>query len=409
MSHKTTERGQALIIIVFAIVGLIGITALAVDGGNAYLDRREAQNAADTAALAGAFTRIRGGQNWVAKTLEMAAENGYPNDGVRSTVEVLSPPMSGPFAGNIEYIQVVITSYVPTYFAGVVGRDTIINRVEAVSRTKSSELTEILKGQALISLAPTSNCQNEVAFWVHGEATLNLTGGGVFVNSNNPDCALLEQGSGSLIVNGGHPINIVGGASIQKPHLVVPYPPDTGAAPVTYPPPFLPPEVKCGKAAEISKNGDTLSPGYWDGDFPPEGVENLKSGNYCVDDFIMSSGSLSGNRVTIKVDGEVRWSGSANIDLTAPEKGDLAGLLIYLPIENRNKVALNGGPGSRIRGTILAPGAKVIINGIDTSHGYHSQIIAYTIDAKGDQLVNIVYNDSENFDAFTFPEVQLSE
>jgi hypothetical protein len=409
MSYQGTERGQALIIIVFAIVGLIGITALAVDGGNAFLDRREAQNAADTAALAGAFTRIRGGQNWVAKTLEMAEENGYPNDGVRSTVEVLSPPTSGPFAGDLEYIQVVITSYLPTYFAGVIGQNTITNRVQAVSRTKYSELTQILKGHALISLAPTSNCQNEVSFWVHGEATLNLTGGGVFVNSNNPDCALLEQGSGSLMVNGGYPINIVGGASIQKPHLIVPYPPDTGVAPVNYPPPFLPPEVKCGKEAEISEDGETLSPGYWGGDFPPEDVVNLKPGNYCVDDFIVSSRSLTGNRVTIKVDGEIRWSGSATIDLTAPTKGDLAGLLIYMPIENTNKVALNGGADSKIRGTILAPGAHVILNGNASSYGFHSQIVAFTIDAKGNQLVNIVYNDSDNFDAFTFPEVQLSE
>jgi hypothetical protein len=409
MNYSGTERGQALIIIVFAIVGLIGITALAVDGGNVYLDRREAQNAADTAALAGALTRIRGGQNWVTKALEMAQENGYPNDGVRSTVEVLSPPNSGPFAGNLEYIQVVITSNVPTYFAGIVGQDVITNRVEAVSRTKYSELTEILKGHALISLAPTSNCQNEVAFWVHGEATLNLIGGGVFVNSKNSDCALLEQGSGSLMVNGGHPINIVGGASIQKPNLVVPYPPNTGAAPVNYPPPFLPPEVKCGKAAEISKDGETLSPGSWGGDFPPEGVLNLDSGNYCVDDFILNGRSLTGNRVTIKVDGEIRWTGSATIDLTAPVKGDLAGLLIYMPIENNNKVALNGGTGSKIRGTILAPGANVIINGNASGYGFHSQIVAYTIDAKGDNLVNIVYNDSDNFDAFTFPEVQLSK
>jgi len=409
MNIQNTERGQALIIIVFAIVGLIGITALAVDGGNAFLDRREAQNAADTAALAGAFTRIRGGQNWVAKTLAMAEENGFPNDGVRSTVEVLSPPTSGPFAGDVEYIQVVITSYVPTYFAGIVGRDTIINRVEAVSRTKSSDLTEILMGHALISLAPISNCQNDIAFWVHGEATLNLIGGGVFVNSNNPDCALLEQGSGSLIVNGGHPINIVGGASIQKPQLIVPYPPDTGITQVNYPPPFLPPEVKCGKAAEISEDGETLSPGYWDGDFPPEGVIKLKSGNYCVDDFIVNSSSLSGSRVTIKVGGEIRWNGSATIDLTAPDKGDLAGLLIYLPIENTNKVALNGSADSKIRGTILAPGAHLIINGNASSYGFHSQIIAYTIDAKGDELINIVYADSDNFDAYTFPEVQLSK
>src|SRR5512141_2701217 len=51
------ERGQALVLIVFAIVGLIGLTGLAIDGGNAYSDRRHAQNAADTAALAAALSK----------------------------------------------------------------------------------------------------------------------------------------------------------------------------------------------------------------------------------------------------------------------------------------------------------------------------------------------------------------
>ena len=52
------QRGQALIIIAFAIIGLIGMTGLAVDGGMAFSDRRHAQNAADTAAVAGALAKI---------------------------------------------------------------------------------------------------------------------------------------------------------------------------------------------------------------------------------------------------------------------------------------------------------------------------------------------------------------
>ena len=48
------QHGQAIVLIVVGIVGLIGMTALAIDGGNAYSDRRHAQNAADTAAFAAA-------------------------------------------------------------------------------------------------------------------------------------------------------------------------------------------------------------------------------------------------------------------------------------------------------------------------------------------------------------------
>ena len=49
------ERGQALILIALAAVGLFGMTGLAIDGGMVFSDRRNAQNAADTAALAGAL------------------------------------------------------------------------------------------------------------------------------------------------------------------------------------------------------------------------------------------------------------------------------------------------------------------------------------------------------------------
>ena len=48
-----TERGQALVIIVFAILALLVVAGLAIDGGTVYLERRRMQNAADAAALAG--------------------------------------------------------------------------------------------------------------------------------------------------------------------------------------------------------------------------------------------------------------------------------------------------------------------------------------------------------------------
>jgi hypothetical protein len=48
------ERGQAIIVLAFMMIALLAFAALAIDGGNAYVERRRAQNAADAAALAGA-------------------------------------------------------------------------------------------------------------------------------------------------------------------------------------------------------------------------------------------------------------------------------------------------------------------------------------------------------------------
>jgi uncharacterized membrane protein len=51
MFNKKSERGQALILIVFAIIGLVSFAGLAVDGTRVYTNRRGAQNAADAAVL----------------------------------------------------------------------------------------------------------------------------------------------------------------------------------------------------------------------------------------------------------------------------------------------------------------------------------------------------------------------
>jgi Flp pilus assembly protein TadG len=48
------QSGQAVVLVAVAVVVLTAILALALDGGGIYLDRREVQNAADSAALAGA-------------------------------------------------------------------------------------------------------------------------------------------------------------------------------------------------------------------------------------------------------------------------------------------------------------------------------------------------------------------
>jgi len=407
---KKIERGQALIMIALAMVGLAGMVGLVVDGGNAFLDRRNAQNAADSAALAAALTRTRSGSNLQAAALASAAQNGYNNNGTSNVVEFHNPPISGPNAGNVEYIQIFITSHVKTYFARVVGWKQLTNRVEAVARTKTPEIRQILNGQAVISLAPDSDCNNDKAFWVHGEATLEITGGGIFVNSRNKQCAFIQQGSGSVRITDKHLISVVGTAMIQKPLLLTPGV-SVGAFGISYPPPFFMPKVGCGnKAAEISEDGTSMSPGSWDDQFPPVGVTYLESGVYCLNDGIDITNTIEGHNIVLRVNhGEVHFNGGADIMLDAPNSGQFSGLLLYLPPENRSKVVLNGGSGSSISGTILAPASPIHINGNDSPSGFHSQIIGYTVDVGGDSNVVIIYKDNQNYNTLTMPEVQLSQ
>jgi len=415
--HKKGERGQAIILIVFSIIGLIGMTSLAIDGGNALIDRRRTETAASAAALAAALARIEGG-DWRSAALATANANGYNNDGISSVIEMNTPPLSGPYVGNSEYIEVIITSNLDTYFGPVIGVPRVTNVARAVTRTKPSEYGPMFDGYALVSLAPHSECAEDKkkSFWIHSEATILLSGGGIFVNSDNTDCAFMQFGSGSIRIQDESPITIVGGADVQKTKLITPYSVQTGAVPIAYPPAIQMPKVGCGSkvAAVDILTGTTMTPGTWDSDedFPPAGVSFLEPGTYCITgDVVINSGTkLEGKGVLLIIeDGEFLVNGGAEVWLTAPQHGPTEGLLIYMPIQNRHRIALNGNVDSRFRGAILAPGADIRLNGMDSKYGYHSQIIGYYIEVDGQDKMVINYQDEENYDAFKMPEVLLSQ
>src|ERR1044071_1021885 len=87
MIIKATEKGQALILIVLAAIGLFAFAALAIDGSRAYSNKRHAQNAADTAALAGALAFARG-NDIEAAAIARAQTNGYQTNGTSTQVTV---------------------------------------------------------------------------------------------------------------------------------------------------------------------------------------------------------------------------------------------------------------------------------------------------------------------------------
>lgn len=423
-----SEHGQAIVLIALAIVGLLAVVGLAVDGGMAFVDHRQAQNAADSAVLAASLARIRG-ENYLSAALLQAQQNGYSNDSGQSDVQVHNPPTSGPYFGNPEYIQVIITSHQRTFFGPVIGIREVTNTVEAVARAKPAEWSQIMNGYAVISLAPSSDCQSNKAFWAHGEATLDLQGGGVWVNSNHPTCAFLQQGNGSIAIEDSSPFTIVGGASIQKPQLIkrqspglgylqreggsIPLQPTVGAVPVPYPPPFILPKPACGaRVAKVSENGTTMTPGNWEEDFPPKGVTTLESGIYCINGDVRVNGgqTLQGTGVVLSVEhGSVHFNGDATIKLGAPAGGPFQGLLIYLPMENNSIVTLNGNADSTFRGTILAPASLIRINGNDSSYGFHSQIIGLYIELTGNSNLVVKYLDSQNYDAIISPSIEITQ
>jgi hypothetical protein len=399
MLIKASEKGQSLVLIALAAIALFAFAALAIDGSAIFSDRRHAQNAADTAALDAALTKTRAG-DWETEGLDRAKSNGYDGNGVTNDVLFYNPPISGPYQGNDEYIQVKIRSDVNLFFARIIGRQKATNHVEAIARATPSKYDEMFYGNAVVGLAPT-DCH---AVTYQGNANTTVSGGGIFVMSSCPSAAFFNNSSAAQLTA---PSLCAVGGVVYEPGALNVGSISTGCTP---PPPIAEPNPQCSGPA--IKSGNTLSPGSWTGQFPPAGVDTLQSGIYCVDgDFRLNGGdSLSGYGVVIRMDdGVVNWNGGATVHLTAPSEGPYQGLLLYMPSStNCSTITLNGNSDSTIEGTILAPCSQINIEGTGDS-GINGQIIGYKVDLSGNSANSIYYDDLKNYNALLQPAVELSQ
>jgi Flp pilus assembly protein TadG len=406
MQKRFSEKGQALVLITLAIVGLFGFTALTIDGAMIFSDKRHAQNAADTTVMAATLSKIRG-QSFDMAARDRAASNGYDNNGTTNIVEVNNPPVDGSYAGNSEYIQVKITSQVKTNFTRIIGRSTITNRVEAVARAVPGYTASMFGGSAIVGLDPTG-CK---AVFFNGNANMTITGSGIYVNSNCSPNAFYNQSSSPGVLTTPC-LQTVGDYQYTFGKVLVGEAgcPRNKVAPIPTPPL---PDIDCGsQKATIQTDKTILSPGNWSGAFPPSGVKFLQSGTYCVSgDFQVNGGdTLIGKDVIIyMVSGFVKWNGGATIQIDAPDKGPLAGLLIYLPPTNASVVVVNGNGDSKFVGSIFAPASEVTVLGGGGASGLECQIIGFRVNLSGSSNTKIDFKAQLNYQPSIPPAVELAQ
>jgi len=388
-THRRSESGQALVLLALSFIVLLAFAGLAIDGGILYTERRRAQNAADAAAMAGALGILN---EWdpVVAAYARAADNGYDNDQADNWVEVYRPPIEGPNAGDWNYIMVRIRGTVTPVFAHFVYDGALENTVTAMARAKPPTSAPLLDGQALVGLAP-HGCS---VVWSHGSNMSSIEGSGIFVNSDDPDCALVANGGNQLMVTGGE-IRVVGGWEIGNNSTISPTP-LSGALPVRAPQ-IEPPT--CSQDAVVDNATFTVSPGnvssldFMNGDW------TLEPGIYCVTNgFRINGGSVTGTDVMFYVEsGAVSWSGSATIRLDAPDSGEFAGMLVYQDEANTDRMTVNGGSGSSFTGTIFVPGAEIQVNGTGGADGFHSQLIGNKVDLSGTADLRVIYDPAQNY------------
>jgi uncharacterized membrane protein len=163
--------GQALIIFALFSLVLIGGLGLSIDAGYLMSERRQAQAAADSAALAAA--KAASDSKSSTEIIGAGQDYGAFNAGVGTgNVTVSKPPTSGAYAGNNSYVQVTITKSVTKFFVGAV-----YSGSWQVSATATAGIEPQGFNAALLALNSNAGGIN-----TSGSSTVIVTGGSIVSN-----------------------------------------------------------------------------------------------------------------------------------------------------------------------------------------------------------------------------------
>jgi Flp pilus assembly protein TadG len=445
--HCDHERGQVLIILVGAIIGLFALTALAIDGGMAFSDRRNAQNAADAAALAGAYAvahdpgdgvleHVR--DNIVVPAAEARALANHFQDDANTTVTINYPPASGTYAGNPQYVQAIITSKVDTSLIHFAYNGEVKNTVEAVAHFTPATVAPLYNGNALVSLAP-HECPGLSA---NGNFTAILTMGGIFVNS---DCNPAVEGNSNTKTIDSPSLSSVGTIdddfldkgnididSINQPAPQFPYPPGIDMVP--------PPDCAAAPDANYDSVNQIWSPptpggvAVIPGGLPHDFKGKLTRGVYCIDSggfTFNAQADFIGQGVTLFITGDhpcdFTWNGGAKIQLYAPDATkwvaestcmndtcDYKGIVVYVDPKgfaswpDSKDAVIDGNVTSEVYGTIYAPICNVKKAGTSGMQ-FVGQVIGYTFQNIGTANLTLEYNANDAGKGVTPAYVDLSK
>ncbi len=243
--RKRNERGAALILVAASLVTTMTVTGLVVDGSNAFSQRRQMQNAADSAALAGARALdklVVNGESaiWTA-VVASAVSNGASDSLVQCSLtdEVLTVVQTCPTTNNgtatamkaaATGVQVTVGSVTNTSFMRVVGTKTFTARAAATAQiqglrsgnspfvlcaTGDTDPRSLGDGQAVPIILP-DNSMNPNAIFANGGPVYELQdpstvgcGQGTAFKGLSEDATTTYATPGLWdLLNGDHGINV---------------------------------------------------------------------------------------------------------------------------------------------------------------------------------------------------------
>lgn len=276
-SCRGMARGQVLVLTAIVMVVLIEFAALATDLGFLWTKRRQMQTATDAAAIAG-VTALRNNASITSAVNGVASLNGFTNGINNATVTVNNPPSSGRYAGNPNYVEVIIAQAEPSYFLRVLGYSSTKVSTRAVGAAMNAAGCIYTLNPSIAKALSVSNGANISASCQ------------IYVNSNSSDALDVVGGAtikttgvgvvGQAVVNRGGSIQNMSGGSLTVSQNIAPV-----ADPLAH---INPPTVgKCTYTGTQHYNSYTAqqSPPY--------------SGNYVINPGVYCGGIKASNGISI--------------------------------------------------------------------------------------------------------------
>ena len=380
--RAANRSGQVLVLVVIALVALIGFAALAIDVGHAYTQRRQLQNAADAAALAGARLVCSSGSDASIWTEVQNYVNSNSNHLSAITVTAYYTTASGAHTGgtlpngsvpsDATGVEVSTRSTTPAYFGRVVGFAAF--QPAAVGAAKCS------KGIPAIFADKCGQPSNtKVIDWsggtylvigdIRSNSDLNMSG-----SNNTISNSTISTGSGAV-----SPAGLAGKATTPSSSFTT----DTSCEP--YPVTFNIADYAPGgsQAVAAGANYHSIAGNSSLSTYVHSGV--MDPGVYYVAGNVnFASPSVTAN-VTIVATGSIIISSGSSTWTPYAQ-----GLLYYSNISDASApghIALNvSGSGSSWTGIIYAPNSGINMSG-SSNASLQGNLIGYTVKLSGSSLL----------------------
>lgn len=395
------RRGAAVSLVALTAPVLVGAVGAGVEVGSWYMMRRQAQTAADAAALSGAIELARGAARTVVEgsALEDARRNGYGGTG-NTTVTVRMHP-AGTF-GASPAVEVLVSRREPMLFASLFRTDGLDIQARAVAAVDVNSTACVLALDGVASAAigsngtvdlelenciVASNSSNDAAIRLTGNATVRAdslwTVGGISASSNSTlDLDRAPVTGGWALADPYAGLRAPSAGACQTNNLRLGRGTHT-LSPATH-------GVLCGGLTLNAGADVTLAPGTYylvDGDLQVNGGARLFGQRTAAGDgvTIVLTSRAGGASV-----GNVDVNGNAQVDIAAPTRTASAypypgiAILQDRAASTSGSSRLNGGSDLRITGAVYMPRREVRWAGgqVTTSPGC-TQIVARIVTFTG--------------------------